>query len=97
MADQITNYKCPACTGPLHFVGASGKLECDYCGSSYSVEEIEAIVRGETELDAALSARITAIQKEKAALDRTGEIAGRLRQAQKNISRKRDIFSGRAD
>lgn len=81
MADQITNYKCPACTGPLHFVGASGKLECDYCGSSYSVEEIEAIVRGETELDAALSARITAIQKEKAALDRAGEIAGRLRQA----------------
>lgn len=81
MADQITNYKCPACTGSLHFVGASGKLECDYCGSSYSVEEIEAIVRGETELDAALSARITAIQKEKAALDRAGEIAGRLRQA----------------
>ena len=81
MADQITNYKCPACTGPLHFVGASGKLECDYCGSSYSVEEIEAIVRGETELDAALSARIAAIQKEKAALDRAGEIAGRFRQA----------------
>lgn len=81
MADQITNYKCPACTGSLHFVGASGKLECDYCGSSYSVEEIEAIVRGETELDAALSARIAAIQKEKAALDRAGEIAGRLRQA----------------
>ena len=43
MADQITNYKCPACTGPLHFSGASGKLECDYCGSSYSVEEIEAL------------------------------------------------------
>ena len=43
MADQITNYKCPACTGPLHFVGESGKLECDYCGSNYSVEEIEAL------------------------------------------------------
>ncbi|MCI6095638.1 MAG: hypothetical protein MR697_02970, partial [Clostridiales bacterium] len=42
MADQITNYQCPACTGPLHFVGASGRLECDYCGSSYSVDEIEA-------------------------------------------------------
>ena len=88
MAEQITNYKCPACTGPLHFVGASGKLECDYCGSSYSVEEIEAIVRGETELDAALSARITAaIQKEKAALDRAGEIAGRLRQAHARFGR----------
>ena len=34
MPAQVTNYKCPTCTGPLHFVGASGKLECDYCGAS---------------------------------------------------------------
>ena len=27
MADQITNYQCPACTGPLHFVGASDEIE----------------------------------------------------------------------
>ena len=43
MATQVTNYQCPACTGPLHFVGGSGKLECDYCGSSFDVAEIEAI------------------------------------------------------
>ena len=43
MPAQITNYKCPACTGPLHFVGASGRLECDYCGSTYDVKEIEAL------------------------------------------------------
>lgn len=43
MAIQITNYQCPACTGPLHFVGESGKLECDYCGSSFDVTEIEAL------------------------------------------------------
>ena len=43
MATQVTNYQCPACTGPLHFVGASGKLECDYCGSTYDVAEIEAL------------------------------------------------------
>ncbi len=42
MASQINNYQCPACTGPLHFVGSSGQLECDYCGSKYSVQEIEA-------------------------------------------------------
>ena len=42
MATQITNYQCPACTGPLHFVGESGKLECDYCGSSFDIAEIEA-------------------------------------------------------
>lgn len=41
MADQITNYQCPACTGPLHFGAQSGMLECEYCGSSYSVEEMQ--------------------------------------------------------
>ena len=42
MPAQVTNYKCPTCTGPLHFVGASGKLECDYCGASYDVAHIAA-------------------------------------------------------
>ena len=42
MAEQITNYQCPACTGPLHYDGASGKLVCDYCGSAYDVKDIEA-------------------------------------------------------
>ena len=43
MPSQVTNYQCPACTGPLHFSGSSGKLECDYCGSTYDVAEIEAL------------------------------------------------------
>ncbi|MBR1660057.1 MAG: hypothetical protein IJ705_07050 [Oscillospiraceae bacterium] len=43
MPSMITNYKCPACTGPLHFVGSSGKLECEYCGSVFDVKEIEAL------------------------------------------------------
>lgn len=43
MRTQITNYQCPSCTGPLHYVGSSGKLECDFCGSSYDVAEIEAL------------------------------------------------------
>lgn len=43
MATQVTNYQCPACTGPLHFAGATGKLECEYCGSAYDVAEIEAL------------------------------------------------------
>ena len=42
MADPITNYKCPACSGPLHYGSKSGKMECDYCGSTFSLEEIEA-------------------------------------------------------
>lgn len=38
---KATNYQCPACGGPLHFGGASNKLECDYCGSSYEVSYID--------------------------------------------------------
>lgn len=43
MPTQVTNYQCPSCTGPLHFSGASGRLECEYCGASYDVAEIEAL------------------------------------------------------
>lgn len=43
MTTQVTNFQCPACTGPLHFAEASGKLECEYCGSGYDVAEIEAL------------------------------------------------------
>lgn len=42
MATQITNYQCPSCTGPLQFSASTGKLECEYCCSSFTPEEIEA-------------------------------------------------------
>ena len=43
MATAINTYQCPACTAPLHFAAGSGKLECEYCGSSYEVAEMEAL------------------------------------------------------
>ena len=49
MPSNVTNYQCPACTGPLHFVGSSGKLECEYCGSTYTVEYIENLYREQNE------------------------------------------------
>ena len=53
MPAQITNYQCPACTGPLRFVGESGKLECEYCGSAFAVAEIEALYAEKEEKAAA--------------------------------------------
>ncbi len=53
MPSQVTNYQCPACTGPLHFAGESGKLECEYCGTSYDVAEIEALYAEKEEKAAA--------------------------------------------
>ncbi len=41
MATQVTNHKCPACGGPMHFDSQIGKLKCDYCDSVFEVAEIE--------------------------------------------------------
>jgi len=41
MASKTTNYQCPACTGPLHYVGKNDRLECDYCGNVYTIQAIQ--------------------------------------------------------
>ncbi|MDO4982104.1 MAG: TFIIB-type zinc ribbon-containing protein [Eubacteriales bacterium] len=41
MENQVTNYKCPACGGPLHFDSDTGRMLCDYCDSVFAVEQIE--------------------------------------------------------
>ena len=74
MPTQVTNYQCPACTGPLHFVGASGKLECDYCGSTYDVAEIEALY-AEKEAKAAETQQK---EEQKQAAKKAGGRGGRL-------------------
>ena len=56
MPSQVTNFQCPTCTGPLHYVGKSGRLECEYCGNSFSVQKIEALY-GEKIEEAQLAAQ----------------------------------------
>lgn len=68
MANEITNYQCPACTGPLRYDGASGKLRCDYCDSEFTVSDIEALYAE----DAAQSAE----SAEDASYDRPGTLWG---------------------
>lgn len=53
MPAQVTNYQCPNCTGALHFVSASGKLECEFCGSTFDVAQIEALYAEKNEQAAA--------------------------------------------
>ena len=53
--------------GPLHFTGESGRLECDYCGSSFHVAEIEALY-GEKEANAVEAAQ-NAAEAEQATAD----------------------------
>ena len=74
MAAQVTNYQCPSCTGPLHFVGESGRLECDYCGSTYDVAEIEALYAEKEEQAAAAQQSA----EEKTAAEKEGSRGRRL-------------------
>ncbi len=73
MPAQVTNYKCPACTGPLHYVGDSGKLECDYCGSTYDPAQIEALYADKDK--AAAAAQASAEERDKAAAKAKAEAA----------------------
>ena len=66
MAEQISNYQCPSCTGPLRYDGKSGKLQCDYCGSSFSVPEIEALYK---EKDAAAAAAAQQAEEDDVSLE----------------------------
>lgn len=53
MAAQTTSYTCPACGGPLHFDAEIGKLKCDYCGSTYTTQEIEKLYQEKNQQAAA--------------------------------------------
>ena len=76
MPTQVTNYQCPACTGPLHYSAKSGKLACDYCGSSFDVAEIEALyARKEAEAAAAKQAADAKAEAAKQAADAKAEAA----------------------
>lgn len=76
MPTQVTNYQCPACTGPLHYSAKSGKLECDYCDSSFDVAEIEALyARKEAEAAAAKQAADAKAEAAQAAKAEAAEAA----------------------
>lgn len=76
MPTQVTNYQCPACTAPLHYSTKSGKLECDYCGSSFDVAEIEALyARKEAEAAAAKQAADAKAEAAQAAKAEAAEAA----------------------
>lgn len=76
MPTQVTNYQCPACTGPLHYSAKSGKLECDYCDSSFDVAEIEALyARKEAEAAAAKHAADAKAEAAQAAKAEAAEAA----------------------
>ena len=78
MAEQVTNYQCPACTGPLHYDGSIGKLKCDYCESTYEVAEIEKLYK-EKEEAAAKAAEEEKKKQQSGAESQVSVCPGRMR------------------
>ena len=67
MASQVTNYQCPACTGPLQFNPQTGKMGCEFCGSVYELAEIEALYQQKEEQAVEAHEKAEKQQKEEAA------------------------------
>ena len=40
---ETTTYQCPNCSGRLSYDGAIGRLRCEFCESTFTPEEVEAI------------------------------------------------------
>lgn len=38
---SLHTYKCPSCGAPLKWEPSAGRIACDYCNGSFSVEEVE--------------------------------------------------------
>jgi DNA-directed RNA polymerase subunit RPC12/RpoP len=58
MAEPITNYKCPNCTGPLRYAGDTGQVECEYCGTKFETGVIEQIYADKDENTAQQSEKV---------------------------------------
>ena len=56
---QVTNYQCPACTGPLNFDPEKGQLGCEFCGSSFDLAYIEELYAPKEEAAVEASAKET--------------------------------------
>ena len=46
---ETTTYQCPNCNGRLSFNSDNGRLTCEFCGSSFTVEEVEKLFAAKQE------------------------------------------------
>ena len=57
MADTSVSYKCPKCGAPLNFLPGHDKVTCEFCGSEFTIAEIEKLfAQKETKAAAATTA-----------------------------------------
>ncbi len=63
MDNGIVAYKCPSCGAPLTYSAATLDFACDYCGSHFTKETLDAPLEGHTEKISAEEAELYEKQK----------------------------------
>lgn len=78
MPNQTINYQCPACGGTMHFDGTIDKLVCDFCESTFTAAEIEALYASQQQqADAAAAASdARAVAGTMSAFEASGNVGG---------------------
>jgi DNA-directed RNA polymerase subunit RPC12/RpoP len=57
VADTSVSYKCPKCGAPLTFLPGHDKVTCEFCGSEYTIAEIEKLFAAKDAQAATASAK----------------------------------------
>ena len=78
MPNQTVNYKCPSCNGTMHYDADAGKMKCDFCESTFTAAELEALYAEQQKKadTAAAEADKRAAAGEVSAFEQMGNIAG---------------------
>ena len=74
MGDAL-NFKCPCCKAPLKFSGASGDMSCEFCCSSFTMDQVKAAEEAEKE-DAASSDMTWSSGGQSLITDEDGKVKG---------------------
>ncbi len=79
---ETTNYQCPSCGGRLRWNGEIGKLQCEFCESEFTAEEVEALY---AQRQAKADAKAAGDREARVGQDATGD--ERLLEAMQNRAR----------
>lgn len=92
---ETTNYQCPSCGGRLRFNGDLGQLQCEFCESTFSPAEIEALyAQKQAQADAkAAGARAAEVTKETG----VGETLSEAQVNAMNAAYERAIQEGKSE
>ncbi|MBR6316294.1 MAG: hypothetical protein IKR58_04775 [Lachnospiraceae bacterium] len=72
---DVLSFKCPCCVAPLEFNGDQGQMTCEYCGSSFTMEQVKAAQQADA-LDGENSEMTWQTNEPEMITDENGKVTG---------------------